>query len=166
VFISDHGYNLGEHDCWSKSSLWEGTVRVPMVISYPNNKDNHGETCETITELIDLYPTLSELCGLTDEQPKILQGKSLAKYIKGYKITEQESVAYTVSYGGRAASIRTDEWRYTRWEDDSESKNEELYLHTNDPEEFNNLAYITKYQNKLLQMRKLLESYKSKALNN
>jgi arylsulfatase A-like enzyme len=78
VFISDHGYNLGEHDCWAKSSLWEGTVRVPMVISYPNNKDNHGETCETITELIDLYPTLSELCGLTDKQPKILQGKKFS----------------------------------------------------------------------------------------
>ncbi len=166
VFMSDHGYNLGEHDCWAKSSLWEGTVRVPMIISYPNNKNNHGETCETITELIDLYPTLSELCGLTDKQPKILQGKSLAKYIKGGKIIEQESVAYTVSYGGRAASIRTDEWRYTRWDDNSESKSEELYFHTNDPEEFNNLAYIPKYRNKLLEMRKLLESHKSTAINN
>ena len=38
VFISDHGYNLGEHDCWSKVSLWEGSVRVPMIISHPDAK--------------------------------------------------------------------------------------------------------------------------------
>ncbi len=165
VFISDHGYNLGEHDCWSKVSLWEGSVRVPMIISYPDNKNKHGTSCETITELIDLYPTLSELCGLSDQQPKILQGKSRAGYIKDGLPIEQKSVAYTVSYGGNAASIRTEDWRYTRWSD-SEFKNEELYSHVKDPEEFNNLAYKPKYQNKLVEMRKLLESYKSKALNN
>ncbi|MEN8158059.1 MAG: sulfatase [Bacteroidota bacterium] len=160
VFISDHGYNLGEHDCWAKSSLWEGTVRVPMIISYPDNKNNHGITCETVTELIDLYPTLSELCGLSDHQPEILQGKSYARYIKDDEPIEQESFAYTVAYNGSAASIRTEEWRYTRWVNNSELRSEELYYHVNDPEELNNLAYKPKCQNKLVEMRKLLESYK------
>lgn len=166
VFISDHGYNLGEHDCWSKTSLWEGSVRVPMIISYPANKNHHGRTYETITELIDLYPTLSELCGLSDQQPKILQGKSHAGYVKGNKLIEQESIAYTVSYNGRAASIRTKKWRYTRWGNSLELKNEELYSHIDDPEEFKNLASKSEYRNQLMEMRKLLESYKSKALNN
>ena len=160
VFISDHGYNLGEHDCWAKLSLWEGAIRVPMIISYPDNKKSHGKTCETITELIDLYPTLSELCGLSDQQPKILQGKSYAQYIKEDKPIEQQSVAYTISYNGNAASIRTEEWRYTRWNDNSALKVEELYYHVDDPEEHNNLAYQPEYQNKLVEMRKLFESYK------
>lgn len=42
VFISDHGYNLGEHDCWSKVSLWEGSVRIPMIISHPDFPEKHG----------------------------------------------------------------------------------------------------------------------------
>jgi arylsulfatase A-like enzyme len=166
VFISDHGYNLGEHDCWSKVSLWEGSVRVPMIISYPGNKKNHGEICETVTELIDLYPTLTELCGLSDKQPEILQGKSYGRYIMEGKPIEQESIAYTVTNRGNSASIRTKEWRYTRWSDSSEQKNEELYDHVNDPEELENLAYKADYQEELRKMRSLLESYKSKALNN
>ena len=166
VFISDHGYNLGEHDCWSKVSLWEGSVRVPMIVSYPANKSNHGTNCETVTELIDLYPTLAELCGLSNRQPAILQGKSYARYIRNNQPIEQEAVAYTVSYNGSAASVRTEEWRYTRWEADSTSKNEELYHHVNDPEERSNLAYQPAYQNKLLEMRTLLESYKARVVTN
>lgn len=163
VFISDHGYNLGEHDCWSKISLWEGSVRVPMIVSYPYNKDQHGTACESISELIDLYPTLTELCGLSDQQASILQGKSYAKYINSNQAISEETTAYTISYNGTAASIRTNEWRYTKWDDESEIYNEELYDHTNDPEEHNNLANDPKYQNRLLEMRRLLAARQSKA---
>lgn len=166
IFISDHGYNLGEHDCWSKISLWEGSVRVPMIVSYPYNKDNHGTSCESITELIDLYPTLSELCGLTDQQAPILQGKSYAKFISNNQVMSEASIAYTISYNGTAASIRTNEWRYTRWGNRAAIHNEELYDHTNDPEEHNNLANDPKYKNKVLEMRKLFDSHKSKASSN
>jgi iduronate 2-sulfatase len=165
VFVSDHGYNLGEHDCWSKVSLWEGSIRVPMIISNPFFKDNHGQICESVTELIDLYPTLSELCGISDEQPEILQGKSYANYLAKGQPIEQPAVAYTVSYKGTAASIRTDDWRYTRWNDPNTTKNEELYHHENDPDELNNLAYNLTYQHQLTEMRQLLDTYRSKALN-
>jgi len=83
IFLSDHGYNLGEHDCWSKVSLWEGSVRVPLIVSVPGYEKNYGTTCKSIIELIDLYPTLTELCGYADQQPEILQGNSLEGFISG-----------------------------------------------------------------------------------
>jgi arylsulfatase A-like enzyme len=140
IFISDHGYNLGEHDCWSKVSLWEGSVRVPMIISDPEFGENHGSTCRAVTELIDLYPTLTELCNMSDRQPGILQGKSLIGYMQGNNLKNSEKQAYTVSYGGKDATLRTDRWRYTRWGEEAMPGSEELYDHRNDPEEHINLA--------------------------
>lgn len=163
VFISDHGYNLGEHDCWSKVSLWEGSVRVPMIISYPGYDKNHGITCESITELLDLYPTLTELCGLSNEQPEILQGKSLAGYLMKNKTIIDESLAYTISYGGKDATIRSNRWRYTRWGEDIEVGNEELYDHFNDPEEHINLAHDSEKQKALVEMRSKFEVARKKA---
>jgi len=163
IFISDHGYNLGEHDCWSKVSLWEGSVRIPMIISYPGYENNYGTTCETITELIDLYPTLTELCGFSKEQPEILQGKSLADYVMKNKTINNESIAYTISYGGKGATIRSNRWRYTRWGEDIEIKNEELYDHFNDPEEKNNLAQEQEQKEIMIEMREKFEVARKKA---
>lgn len=152
IFISDHGYNLGEHDCWSKVSLWEGSVRIPMIISYPGFKGKNGTSCESVTQLIDLYPTLTELCGLAEKQPEILQGKSLAGIIKGEEHETDEQVAYTIT-GSRGASIRTETWRYIRWGENVENGNEELYNHSDDPEEHRNLADNPQKQNILDEMR-------------
>jgi arylsulfatase A-like enzyme len=140
VFVSDHGYNLGEHDCWSKVSLWEGSVRIPLIISIPGSTESHGRTSTSIVELIDLYPTLTELCGLQGDQPAILQGKSLLPFLYGGSEDTGTALAYTVSYGGKAASIRTSRWRYTRWGEEIAVGQEELYDHLQDPEEHHNLA--------------------------
>jgi len=164
IFLSDHGYNLGEHDCWSKVSLWEGSVRIPMIISVPGYENNYGEKCKNITELIDLYPTLTELCGFSGLQPSILQGKSLADYIKGNASGNEKKYAYTVSYGGKDATIRTDRWRYTRWAEDTGKNNEELYDHKNDPEEHVNLVDKPEYGETLEEMRKMLEKVRKTAL--
>ncbi len=164
IFISDHGYNLGEHDCWSKHSLWEGVARVPMIISYPGNKSQHGKKSETITELIDLYPTLADLCGLSDKQPEILQGESLAGIIKGEEQKLQKLVAYTMT-GKDAASIRTERWRYTRWGEDANGTNEELYDHENDPEEHSNLVGRVEYSKDLEELRQVFENTRESARN-
>ena len=163
VFISDHGYNLGEHDCWSKVSLWEGSVRVPMIISHPAYTQNGGTVNPTVTELIDLYPTLTSLAGLTDKRPDILQGKDLSGFVTGDKETINDAIAYTISYGGEAASIRTDRWRYTRWGEDIEEGNEELYDHSTDPEEHINLAYNKKSKKVLEEMRSKWEKARQEA---
>lgn len=163
IFLSDHGYNLGEHDCWSKISLWEGSVRVPLIVSVPGYEKNNNTSCNTITELIDLYPTLIELCGFAGQEPEILQGKSLAGYLSGEKQENPDACAYTVSYGGRDATIRTNRWRYTRWGENIEQGNEELYDHKNDPEEFVNLAEHADYQSVLEKLRTKFEQVRGKA---
>jgi iduronate 2-sulfatase len=162
IFISDHGYNLGEHDCWAKSSLWEGTLRIPMIISYPGYEKKHGTTVNSISELIDLYPTLTELCGLSDKQPGILQGRSLAAYINAETPVETERVAYSIT-GGKSASIRTNKWRYTRWGENVETGNEELYDHGDDPEELVNLADNSINKKVLNEMRIKFEAARKKA---
>jgi iduronate 2-sulfatase len=163
IFLSDHGYNLGEHDCWSKVSLWEGSVRAPLIFSVPGYENNYGASCNTITELIDLYPTLTELCGFSGREPSILQGKSLAGYVKGNRHEDHDAIAYTISYQGHDASIRNGRWRYTRWGEDIEPGNEELYDHTNDPEEFVNLADHAGYQIILKEMRSKFDQAREKA---
>ena len=164
VFISDHGYNLGEHDCWSKVSLWEGSVRIPMIISYPDAPARHGKSSDRITELVDLYPTLTELCGLAELQPTILQGESLADCLTTDASSKSDGLAYTTTNGGRDASIRTDRWRYTRWgkvnppgDEEPASGNEELYDHDNDPEELINLADDPDFKVFLQEMRQKFE---------
>ena len=163
IFISDHGYNLGEHNCWSKVSLWEGSVRVPMIIAHPGDSNLRGRESETIAELIDLYPTLTELCGIEDKQPAILQGKSLAPDILDYESQDEEAWAYTVSFGGKGASIRNAQWRYTRWGDEVAAGKEELYDHFEDPEEFKNLADNPEYQKVLDIMRQKFDILRKEA---
>ena len=163
VFISDHGYNLGEHDCWSKVSLWEGSVRVPMIISYPGNHSVYGSRSESITELIDLYPTLTDLCDLSDKQPAILQGESLAGQIRDNQVDTEDHYAYTVTNGGKGASLRTREWRYTRWGETGGIANEELYHHASDPEENINLSGDGDRQEILVKMRSLFEEARTYA---
>ncbi len=163
IFLSDHGYNLGEHDCWSKISLWEGSVRVPLIISVPGYNTTSGSSCESITELIDLYPTLTDLCGFKNQQPEILQGRSLKGHITGEVENNPDSYAYTISYQGKDATIRTGRWRYTRWGKEALPENEELYDHQNDPEEYVNLAGNTNYQNILKEMRIKFEKAKDQA---
>jgi arylsulfatase A-like enzyme len=165
VFISDHGYNLGEHDCWSKISLWEGSVRIPMIISHPKAKDQHGSTYDGITELIDLYPTLAGLCKMDSLQPGILQGESLSELIVTGSRPASDRIAYTITNGGHAASIRSTRWRYNRWGEEALTGMEELYDHQNDPEEHHNLAGQAAYQETLKEMRETFEKTRFRARN-
>jgi arylsulfatase A-like enzyme len=113
--------------------------------------------------LLDLYPTLTDICGFSNEKPNILQGKSLIGYLKENKAEDTEATAFTISNGGKNASLRTDRWRYTRWGDSPEIKNEELYDHKYDPEEQTNLADNPDYKNYLEEMRNKFEIAHKKA---
>ena len=163
IFLSDHGYNLGEHDCWAKTSLWEGTVRVPLIISVPGIESNHGAECKSIIELIDLYPTLVDLCGYSKEKPEILQGKSRINFIKNKDVPDNTAQAFTITDRGESGTLVFGNYRYTRWGDEVGAKNEELYNHSSDPEEIKNLVNDASQKKNLEEMRKRFDAAKEKS---
>ena len=145
VFISDHGYHLGEHEFWQKSNLHEEVSRVPMIISAPGYKT--GNT-SALAELVDVYPTISKLVGF--EFPDEVQGKSLLPVLKD-PTSQVRQLALTINRNGVA--IRGDEWAYMRYSDQSE----ELYNMSYDPDQFENLASVKKFQDVLNDHRLALE---------
>ena len=141
VFISDHGYHLGEHGLWQKMSLFENSARVPMIVYDPRSKAN-GQTTARTVELIDLHPTLADLCGL--DAPKELTGKSVRPLLNDPK-HEWDKVAFTqVSRNGfMGYSVRSERYRYTEW--DGGTKGVQLCDFTTDPHELTNLAADPKH---------------------
>lgn len=132
VFTSDHGYNLGHHGLWQKQSLFEQSIRVPLLIAGPGVSEA-GKTCQHPTELVDLFPTLAQLCGV--QQPDQLSGMSLVPQLKDVTAAGRKA-AFSMVRNGR--SIRTARWRYTEW--DGGKDGVELYDHQIDPTEMKNLA--------------------------
>ena len=132
VFTSDHGYHMGEHGHWQKTTLFENATRVPLVISGPGVIAK-GKSTEGLAELVDVYPTMTELAGLTT--PKSVSGKSLVPILKDHSTTVRSSAFTQYSNG---YSIRTSRYRYTEWGEKGEL-GAELYDHESDPEELVNL---------------------------
>ena len=157
VLTSDHGYLLGEKFMWGKVMLFETCARVPLVIRVPG-QTRAGSSSEGLVELLDLYPTLAELCEV--RPPEELQGLSLVPILRDSKEPGKE-VAYTVVTRGPdlGKAIRTKRWRYTKW-----PKDEELYDLKADPFEDRNLSKSTDHSNTLKQMRKHLKQVEEKAL--
>ncbi|MDQ1297324.1 MAG: Iduronate-2-sulfatase [Bacteroidota bacterium] len=152
VFWSDHGYHLGEHGLWFKQSCFEESAKSPLIISVPGSK-TAGKICNRTVELVDIYPTLAELTGLTP--PGNIQGYSLFPLIKNPKAAWKHPAYTQVQRGNTAGhSVRTETWRYTEW--GSGKMGEELYNEKNDPHELNNLAGNSKYDGVKKQMKALL----------
>lgn len=140
VFTSDHGYHMGEHGLWQKSSLFEGSARVPLMIVAPGVTEAGGVVATPVSQ-VDLYPTLAELAGV--KTPENLQGQSLVPILKDPSEKGRGWALTQVMRGGGGKrffgySLRTERWRYTEW--DEGSKGAELYDHGSDPGELANLA--------------------------
>ena len=146
VLTSDHGYLLGEYFMWGKVMLFETCDRVPLVIRVPG-QTKAGSSSEGLVELVDLFPTLADVCGITP--PGNLQGRSLASMLRDPSVSGKE-VAYTVVTRGDklGKAIRTARWRYTLW-----PVGEELYDLKTDPTEQKNLASSPKHAEALKVMR-------------
>ena len=172
VLVSDHGYQLGDHFMWGKVMLFETCNRVPLVIRVPGQTMS-GSSSDGLVELVDLYPTLTELCGV--KPPDDLQGRSLVPMLNDPN-TSGKDVAYTVVRRGNlklgknasedyekpiqelGKAIRTNRWRYTLWP----KGGEELYDLLNDPREHKNLVSSTEHSRVLEKLRtRLIEIEKN-----
>ena len=132
ILWGDHGYHLGEKESWEKFSLWEDTTRVPLIIVDPR-RTKPGTLCESPVSLLDLYPTLIELCGLK-LPPQKLEGRSLVNSL--IKPMEKTGRAIITTQGRGNHAVRSSRYRYIRYADGSE----ELYDHKTDSHEWNNLS--------------------------
>jgi uncharacterized sulfatase len=155
VFTSDHGYHLGEHGLWQKQSLFEESARVPLVIVVPEARSK-GTRTHTV-ELLDLAPTLCELCGVP--APKAFEGRSLVPLVLGDDAAAKafpDRPAFTeVDRGGvRGVSVRSGRWRYTLWNGGKGGR--ELYDHDADPRELTNLAESPEHAENVTQFEGVL----------
>ncbi len=136
VMTSDHGYHLSEHGLWQKLSLFENSARVPLIIAAPGAKGS-GKSTKSLAELVDLYPTLTDLCGISP--PNYLDGTSLRDVLDDPTKSAKPAAFTQVKRGQfHGYSIRTDRWRYTLWDDGK--KGEQLFDMQGDPKETTNLA--------------------------
>jgi len=138
VLWSDHGWQLGEKLHWRKFALWENVIRTVMMMKVPPNIEKmpqgtpHGKTTKNLTSLMDIYPTLVELCNLPPRTD--FDGISLKPILENPDSLQLRPIISTYDYG--SYSVRYDHWHYIQYIDDSE----ELYNLKEDPEEWHNLA--------------------------
>ncbi len=162
VLTSDHGYLLGEKFMWGKVMLFETCARVPLIIRVPETLGrgfaSGGSQSEGLVELIDLYPTLTDLCDISP--PTELQGQSLVPMLQDSTLPGKD-VVYTVVTRGPdlGKAIRTRRYHYNWW-----STGEELYDLSTDPNESINLARSNQHAATLERMRNKLKQTEQRAL--
>ncbi len=148
IFTSDHGYHLGEHDFWAKVSLREESAAVPLIISVPGKQP---AVCHSLTELLDLYPTVARLCGL--EIPRGIQGKDISRMLDDPQHAVRDT-AFSVAPSSQGFLLRKDKWAFMQYREDG-SGGHELFDMEKDPKQYTNLARV-------LEHRATLETFKAK----
>ncbi|MCH2180188.1 MAG: sulfatase [Mariniblastus sp.] len=143
VMWSDHGFHLGTKERWGKRSLWTDSTRVPLMIATPSMKQ--GTRCQAPVGLIDLFPTLTDLCQLPPKQD--LEGHSLVPLLNQPKLTWPHAVL--TQFGPNNDAVRTSDWTLIQYEDASV----ELYDRKSDPHEFQNLAGQEVYRPNIAELR-------------
>ena len=157
VFMSDHGYHLGELGQWMKQTLFERSAKAPMVFAGPG-VEARGRASTRTVEFLDVYPTLTELAGLP--APTGLDGRSLRPLLRNPGDTWDRPALTQVRRGTAAAgffmgySVRTERWRYTEW--DGGKRGVELYDEVADPQERRNLAADPNHKSVVTEMQRLL----------
>jgi uncharacterized sulfatase len=152
ILVGDHGFHLGEHGLWGKNTLFEQCVKTPLIVAGPGA--GRGEACARIVELLDIYPTVVDLCGLPS--PAGLQGASLRPLL-ARPDGAWDRPAYTVLRRDRAVgkSVRRERYRYTEWDGGKEGA--ELYDYQSDPNEWKNLAKDAGAASVVTEMKRLLK---------
>jgi iduronate 2-sulfatase len=157
VFMSDHGYKLGEYGAWCKHSNMEIDTRVPLIISNGKNLKTNNTKCNALVENIDVFPTIAASCGLTTHH---VDGKSLLPLIDNPK-KPWDKAAYSLFPRGKkymGCTVTDGHWRYTEWRNSVDQKvlYKELYNHQKSVVANENLSKNPEYKTVLSRMQELL----------
>lgn len=164
LFVSDHGYHLGEHGgLWHKMTLFEESARVPLIVAAPGLATK-GTASPRLVELIDLFPSLCGLCAL--DPPPGLEGDSFVSLLSQPEGPGKKA-AHTVASRGKkfsatqgldpavmGRSVRTERYRYTLWPNGTQ----ELYDHDTDPHEWTNLAAVESHRTIIEELKTLIDA--------
>ena len=151
IFTSDHGYHLGEHDFWAKVSLRDESAQVPLIISVPGKGP---AVCQSLVELLDLFPTVAALCGL--EVPARLQGKDISAMLDDPSHRVRDA-AFSVAPMRKGFLLREDQWAFIQYGEDAAGGMELFDMHS-DPQQFHNLANASQHQSRVSQFRQKLKA--------
>ena len=164
VFCSDNGYHCGEKLRWEKGTMWEQSAYCPMMIRLPKSmreqekfRPNKGATCEVPVGLIDIYPTLVDLCGLTPPVQK-LDGESMRSLLMNPKM-KSDRINLT-TYSENLSSVRDVRYRLITYPDGTQ----ELYDLKKDPYEWKNLIGDDKYKEVVARLEKRIPTTWAKSL--
>lgn len=157
VFLSDNGYQLGNHGLGNKITMHEESVRVPMFIHWPGLPIK-GIRCQELASSLDLYPTLLDLAGIQPEEG--LEGRSLVPLfsapthpIRSYAASECVGVGGSLGMGHRM--VRSKQWKYIL----TDVCEEALFNEVEDPYEMTNLAALPAHRQTLERMRAELRAW-------
>lgn len=149
IFTSDHGYHLGEHGLWSKVSVHEESARVPLIISVPGKQP---VVCDSLVELLDLYPTVSKLCGM--KIPENLQGHDISPILDDPKVKVRDAILCSALY------------REERWALMNYGKSGELYDMEKDPNQYTNLFNKPEYAELVEELKKKMKAKRDEISKN
>lgn len=152
ILTSDHGWDLGEHQFVGKHNLMDCTTRIPLIVRVPGQQPARTRS---MVELVDLFPTLCELCGI--EQPKGLDGQSFRAVLKDPSASTKQEV-YIQWEGGD--DLVNPAYNYAHW---SRTDHTMLFDHRTDPSENENVAQQPRYQKVAGKLSKRLKSRKKRA---
>ena len=161
VFLTDNGFHLGEKHHWQKTTLWEEGTHIMLMFRAPG-ATQVGGVSERFVSLLDIYPTLAELCGLTP--PDCIDGRSLVPLLKDPKASWESTAITGLCTKGRQEgvafiSIRHELGRYTRYAADQE----EYYDCANDPHEWTNQIDNPEYTSNVKKLRALVPGFEEAA---
>lgn len=164
VLTTDHGFALGENGKWGKHNLWEESLAVPLIISDPTGRGSPGTRISGLTEHVDVYPTLCDLCGLS--KPDFLEGVSAAPLFEHPDQEGKKAVSAQVVRGnvpsvvpGTGRGVRTARYRYNVYRSPAGGViGRELYDYETDPMQTTNRAGEPEYDQAQRELEELLQS--------
>jgi len=156
VIFSDHGWQLGEKTHWRKFALWENVINSVLIIKSPGTKE--AGLCTKNVSLVDVFPTLTELCGLSGKDD--VSGNSLVPLLNNPNKKDWDYPVVTL-LGNNHFSIRKGHWHYILYD----GKEAELYNLKEDPEEWYNLAENPKYSEIINELKQSIPKQKKELIN-